>query len=1387
MTQLLRFCLSGACLYSLILAVPCAAAPPSVLARPGSAPPSSTPAPIEKAAETKAVEKPPALAVPTISNPQQALVKTNLAEIKLLEQLLQRTTDTDPEKADILWRYAGLCREMAQDKERQERALDAPIQQAKENKQLTEKKQQEANQRRLKQTRLAWLDRAKKALLQAADGSAYKHYEKMDQVLASAAYLLRMEQDEDAKSKTLTDNEKLRNEKIRTYYLRLVEQYPASTLVGDAYFFLGELALDGEHGADAFVYYDKAIRSQTLQPGWIGYALYKKGWAGFLSQHLEDSKQAFLGAIRWAKQRPKDRNGDELIRAAFSGFVRAFAQNDSFADAKVAFEKIDPELMPEMMRKLAAQFADNARYSQAIPAYEYLLQTVPDRKEHCNWRMEIVKQDRGANGGRPVDSTLNQIKKLVSTFETLASTLGQSDPQVLDCASKTQSLIQETVTQWHQEAFKTRTFASAETTLHLYEVFTAAFPSGAQAESTKFWMAELLFLMGSLQPDGNSYCAAAPLYSVLIEKNAMPSHLEDMAYNRLVSWQGCLDAQDKAHPSSGGEDLEPIKKTVNAFLQAAVFYLSKIQAKEDDRAQVLFTASRLYLRKHEPASAIPLLEELIQKYPKHPAFASAISLLLDAWRQDPRINTDIGYLDSVLRRLDELSPSIEQAEKPDALPEFKLALSRKKADLLQQQNQPLQAARLYQSLAETYSANPSVGDLWNNAVYAFRRAGLVNEALTAIRALNDKKPAYPRLPKLYYQGALWLYEVARFKEANEWFGLALSRLPATSAEAETALATEIYIHRQTVAPTEFLSLSAEWLKRFGNVPQYRARAREIATARLAVLETGHDEDTLQAEAKQYLDSFQPADGIWPKITTELRLGLSLWRKSCGTNEEQGLCVKQEDRPPRRSCSTDSVLRPLLTPQPRNPDLIAEAQRHFDAAFSLVDAQKGADGDSSPEHALASKYVAMARFALANAGFEDFLHFQVMPENLKKFKDWNLNIQAKRNTARALYETVIQTRQGALALAAWSRLADMNQVLVDSLMYAPIPKVPPVPKKGMKQSAWSQKFEDQYCDQIGSLVSPLEDSITKMFLACQTKAGEFYMDNEWTQHCSERLAKKQPVDFPVQEEILPQNLRKLSLLRALPESAELTALPAGQRELLEEARGLLLSALSTANTVPLAKAIEDAERVLALDGASVLAYRLLVQSYLLLNPIDPALLLLFAKAPKDNPSLLMLQGQYQWFQHAYSDAFLSFSKALKLNPQATLSRLWLGSLSLQVHSPAKALEHFEEVLKTAPDDKWALIGKGIALREGAKYPEAEQAYRLSLKSDDASALCAAQYDLGVLYRSFLNQNSVNRKSQLVTAKGFFQTFVQGCQGMDEQLKKAAAFLSEIDQLVKASPG
>lgn len=1397
-----------ACLLSLstlaLTPLSAVAAPPAVKARPVSAPPAVAPAPLPapaaavpaapagRGAELKAPEKPPSLAAPVPESPQQALNKVNLAEVKLLEDLLNRTADDDPEKADILWRYAGLCREMARDKEKEERGLDAAILSARDGKQSASQKQLEANQRRFKQGRLAWLDRAKKALIKAADGPAFSRYEKMDQVLGMAAYLLRSEQDEDAKSKALTESEKLRDEKIRQYYVRLVEQFPASPLVGDAYFFLGEAALDGGHAAEAAAYYDKAIRSPNLQPGWVGYALYKKGWAAFGAQRNEDAKAAFLEAVRWAKQRPADKQSAELARSAFSGFVRAFAQNDPFATAKEVFAKIDQELMPEMMRRLAAQLADNARYTEAIAAFEYLLKNDPDKQKACGWRIEIVKLDRDQNGGRPVQSTLAQVQKLLATIESSAPAAGASDAAATECQTRTQAVIQETVTQWHQEAFKTRTYAAAETTLQLYQLFARAFPTGPQAESTRFWMAELLFLMGSLRPEGSALCEAAPIYSELLEKGAMASHTEEMAWSRLVSWQGCLELQDKQLSASaapaGQEDPPAVRKTVDAFLDAALFYLNKVKAKDDDRAQVLYSAGRLYVRRHEPALAAPLLEELLQKHAQHPAAPAAVALLLDCFRQDPRINADIGYLDTVVQRLKGLSATLPPGEASDSLPGFRLTLLRKKAELLQSSSQPLAAAKLFQSLAQEYATDPSAGDLWNNAAYAFHRAGLLDDALAAIRSVSDKLPAYARVPGLYHQGGLWLYDAARYKEALDWFGLALARLPTDAPEAEIALATSAFIRRSTAAPAEFLSLTAEWRTRFGKLPQHRARAREIALQRLSVLEAGHDEEGLQLEARQALESWQPSDGPWQKVNIESRLGLSLWRRSCPVPEQQGLCAAVTERPKVRACSTDSVMRPLLLPQPRAAQLVAEAQRHFAASFTLFDAQKAVPGDpsASPEQAAAARYVAMARFAVANAAMEDVLRLQTMPENLQKFAEWNAQLQEKRNGARALYEAVIQTRQGASAMAAWSRLADMNQILVDSLTYAPIPKTPAVPRKGIRPKDWSQKFEDEYCDQIGKLVAPLEDSIAKMFLSCQTRAAEFYMSNEWTQHCTEQLAKKQPADFPLQEEILPSNMAVLALSRALPPPAELDALPAEQRELLTAARTKILGALSSGNNQELPAAIAAAQHALVLDGASIPAYALLIASYLQLSPGDPNLPLLFAAAPKESARLLLLQGQHQWSQHITSDAYLSFSKALKLDPQALLARVWLGFLSIEVHSPAKALEHFEEVLKVTPEDGWALLGKGIALREQVRPRDAEQALRVPLQSQDQGLQCAARYDLGVLFRSFVEPTSAVRKSELLTAKDFFQGFLKDCHPAEAQQQKATAWIAEIDQLIPPPP-
>ena len=87
----------------------------------------------------------------------------------------------------------------------------------------------------------------------------------------------------------------------------------------------------------------------------------------------------------------------------------------------------------------------------------------------------------------------------------------------------------------------------------------------------------------------------------------------------------------------------------------------------------------------------------------------------------------------------------------------------------------------------------------------------------------------------------------------------------------------------------------------------------------------------------------------------------------------------------------------------------------------------------------------------------------------------------------------------------------------------------------------------------------------------------------------------------------------------------------------------------------------------------------------------------------------------------AEAVREAEAALALDPRAEAAHLQLGQIFLARHTPEGALEIFSDALAVIPGSLLLRLGKGLALKDLARYPEAETELAACLASNPALAI------------------------------------------------------------------
>jgi len=264
--------------------------------------------PVSKADRDK---KKPDLAISDVFSGKGADLKAVTdAQIKVLQRLIDATSEGDAEKPDLLFRMAELYAEQQSYYNFKARTLDETIFAAKEKGDAAKENQLKAQQADYEKREKAWLMEAVKKYLEVANGPKYQNYTKMDQVLFYLAYLLTQVKKED---------------QARVFFKRLIKDYPQSQFLPHAYLSFGEYFFENKDLENALKFYEKVLAYQDSPV--YGFALYKKGWVYYNQTDFKNAMATFIDVIDFAtKGRPGKPKGDpQLQKEARKDLVRTYA------------------------------------------------------------------------------------------------------------------------------------------------------------------------------------------------------------------------------------------------------------------------------------------------------------------------------------------------------------------------------------------------------------------------------------------------------------------------------------------------------------------------------------------------------------------------------------------------------------------------------------------------------------------------------------------------------------------------------------------------------------------------------------------------------------------------------------------------------------------------------------------------------------------------------------------------------------------------------------------------------------------------------------------------------------------------------------------------------
>ncbi len=360
-------------------------------------------------------------------------------------------------------------------------------------------------------------------------------------------------------------------EKARKVYLKLIQNWPQSKFIANAYLAFGELFFNEAQGdpskwALAEQSYGEVIKYPAPENKVFGYAHYKLAYVQWNKGDFEKAIAEFKKTIDFGQQYSSLPNAKELANSARRDLIPVYALK---GDPKKAHDFFRPlsgdaagstEKTFKMMDDLGQNYLDTGHYKEGIELYQDLM-TRDRGPKYCIYQAHIAEATLAMKSGNK-DQIMGELGKQLDVYAKFDKDQHPEDAK-LKCANVTAELLSETAMAWHLEAVGSggvrgtgdkKTMALAA---QLYDKVIGSFKADQFAKfefprivkedwpsisKIKYAMADLLYF-------NKDWAKCGPAFDAVVAENPTGPDAAEAAYAAVLCYQNIYQETHK-----GGQD-----------------------------------------------------------------------------------------------------------------------------------------------------------------------------------------------------------------------------------------------------------------------------------------------------------------------------------------------------------------------------------------------------------------------------------------------------------------------------------------------------------------------------------------------------------------------------------------------------------------------------------------------------------------------------------------------------------------------------------------------------------------------------------------------------------------------------------------------------------------
>lgn len=567
-------------------------------------------------------------------------------QIEAAKKIIPKIEDGNPTKADLLFQLSELYWEKSRYLYRKEMLSFFAAQKDADDKKNRGEKVADPKE----EHRESELYRSETMRLYETILREYPTYERKDEVLFNLAY-----NQYDIGKRDLAVKR----------YEELLKSYPGSKFVADTYVQLGNHYFEVANVLEkAKTYYEKAFASAN--PRIKSYALYKLAWCDFNAGEHEKALKKLQDTVEFAEKQGKEKYATDLKNEALNDSIRMFVQLNRADDAMAYFKAhAGKKKQLSLTTKLAYQLAEAGHHDNAIKTFRFLLNDNAVAEAAPDWQQAIIQSYEKL---RQRDNVKAEVKKLAQLYRPGSTwwKANESKKEVLrNGFNVAEEAMRTSVTEYHQEAQKTKEVKTYKLARDIYKEYVDAFASSDdenfvadQAFNLKFYYAEILWALEEWEPAAQQYDGVVAFKVPSrpeAKETANEKYRQSAAFNAILAYdklvkiergllqktelkenekveetkkKGAVEKAKKIEKRSASEMAEKPITDFEKKLVAACDAYNTLFPKNPDEVDIAYQAAVVFYDKNHFVEAGRRFGDVINRYPEHANSEKAADLIM---------------------------------------------------------------------------------------------------------------------------------------------------------------------------------------------------------------------------------------------------------------------------------------------------------------------------------------------------------------------------------------------------------------------------------------------------------------------------------------------------------------------------------------------------------------------------------------------------------------------------------------------------------------------------------------------------------------------------------------------------------------------------------------